>query len=518
MRFRHKLLALPVAASLIVLTACGSTGASDPGATSDAPIATGDASIETLRVAAAFDSIYGQFNPFLSSEKAASEGNTLTALYGSLVRFDADGELEGSIAESLTASDDSTVWTLKLREGLEFSDGEPLDAEAVKWNLDFNSDPANGTFHAGGVVGTTTEATDDVTVEITPGTVNANFDKLMTTALGFMVSPTAYEADPEGFGQKPVGAGPYVIESWTKDVELVLAANPTYYDADNTSVKRVVIQVLRDPAQMLNLLAAGDVDFLHHATTQLKQAEAAGFGITEVTLSGMTDFLFNVRKAPFDDQRARQAVAYALDLDAIGQVARGRDAGADWFAPASPFFRGDVRPATNDPEKAQALFDELAAEGKPVSFRLLGVEGSQLQFEAVQSQLAAFENVDVQLDLKNVQTYVETLNKTHDFEMGTHGVSFVDPEPRFYNLLVTDGYENKGGFSNPEIDALFKEARLAPNTAERKALYDQIQDIVQVEIPYIKITDPTQPYVHEADLVVTTVNDGIVLYEKIVRK
>lgn len=522
MRLKHALIALPLAAILLGATACSSTPADTPGATQGATPVEDSGPIESLTAAAIFDSVYGHFDPMRSSGQATADGTILTALYGQLLAMDSAGNVEPDIAESFTPNDDFSVWTLKLRADLEFSDGTPFDAEAVKWNFDRNSDPANGTYHALGMMGTTTELVDSVTIEVTPPEPNANYENLIASGIGMIVSPTAYEADPDGFGQKPVGAGPYVLKSWTKDVEVVLSANPDYWDAENTNLDEVVIKVIRDQSQMLNLLTAGEINIIDRPSPETEaQGVTQGYEVTEVILSGQsTGFIINLAQAPFDDIRARQAVAYAVDLDALTKVARGADAerALSYFSEDSPFFTGEMRPASNDPDKAQELLDELAADGKPLTFSIVGIDtGATVMLEGLQSQLLAYKNIDVSIDLQNVQTYAATLNQTHDFGLIGFGTAFVEPEPRYYDTFITDGNQNKMGFSNAKVDELLGKARLTDDIGERKAAYDEVQKIVADEFVTLKLSSPTQAALHDADLNLEMGSDGVLLYQKTTR-
>ena len=195
-----------VLSAALVLTGC-STGGGDGGGTArtDAVVAV-SGEIRTL-------------DPAQLSTAFTSGGDRATAIYGSLMKYDEDGGVVAAMAESLE-SPDLTVWTLQLRDGVKFTDGTAYDAEAVLFNLerhraDDSTSPAKALLN--GVK--SMEIVDPLTIEFTLAQPSGSFPSLLTnnTTLGYIVSPTAFEADPEGFGAKPVGAGPFAIQEWVRD-------------------------------------------------------------------------------------------------------------------------------------------------------------------------------------------------------------------------------------------------------------------------------------------------------------
>ena len=463
----------PLLALVLAISACGSGGSSD-GLT-----AGGDRT--SIVVAAVYDSAYGSLDPMRNAGTGRDDGTVMAAIYGFLVYLDeTDDTVQYDLAKSVASEDGGKTWTLILRDGLTFSDGEPLDAEAVAWNFNRLADPKNGSYHFASMAGVTATAVDEVTVKVVLAEPNASFDRLIAGGAGRIASPTAYEADPEGFARNPVGAGPYVLDKWVAGSSMTLEKSPTYYNADAVTLETVTMNVIADPAQGLNAVSSGQAQIrTNPLPQQLEQAKQSGLGTTELPLSGYNGLALNTRTAPFDDIRARQALAYALDGLAIAQVSEGRSAqpAESLFATDSPFF-DPVLPEMNDPARAQELFDELADEGKPVEFRLLSSQaGGSATAEAIQSQLSAYDNVTVTIDARDVQAYTTALTTQIDFEAASYGITFRDPEPRIHDLFSSDGNQNKAGFKTPEIDSLLVEARSAVGD-ERAEPIKEVQEIV----------------------------------------
>ncbi len=183
---------------------------------------------------------------------------------------------------------------------------------------------------------------------------------------------------------------------------------PGYWDAPKPYLDRITVRTSTDTNQRFNAITTGSADLSSESSWEiLANTEVAGFP-TEVVQTGGGQILgMNFRRAPFDDERARRAVALATDLDAINAAVFNGAAEypATLFPESSPFFV-DVALPTQDKDTAQKLFDELAAEGKPVKFTFLSypTPESKEVAEALQAQLSAFQNVEAQVEIADFAT------------------------------------------------------------------------------------------------------------------
>ncbi|MCY4194496.1 MAG: ABC transporter substrate-binding protein, partial [bacterium] len=178
------------------------------------------------------------WDPTLIQGGASLGGVQMTALYDALFYLDlTTGEIVPGLAESIT-TEDSQVFTLKLREGINFTDGTPLDADAFIWNVEHHQRPEVGsqsTAQANLIA--EINKVNDHTLELTATSVNATFPQIFTNRMAWMMSPTAYQANQDAetglntsLNVNPVGAGagPFIFESWVQDDEAVLVRNPDY--------------------------------------------------------------------------------------------------------------------------------------------------------------------------------------------------------------------------------------------------------------------------------------------------
>jgi peptide/nickel transport system substrate-binding protein len=477
-----------VAVALFSLAACaggtsGSTGpAASSGATGD-PVQGGSATILVVSEPRTLDPAQGSNN--------ATGGITGNAIFGSLLDSDpATDEIKPSLATGLDSTDGGATFTLALRDGLVFSDGTPLDAAAVKVNWDRLRDPATGsTYLSDASLVASTEVVDPTHLKVVMASPIPNFSySVITTSLNWIASPAALAQGKEAFDKNPVGAGPYVLKEWRRQDAMELTRNPKYWDAPKPYLDSLTLRPALDGNQRLNTVTSGGADLaVETSWLNLKKAEQAGLPALTQALSGGTYMALNTRRAPFDDPRAREAVALAIDPQAVNVAAyQGSAQLVDTvFAKTSPLYV-DRPAATLDKAKAQQLFDQLAAEGKPVSFTFVSSNSTESRSaaESVQAQLSAFKNVSVQISIVEFAA-IAALQQSHDFDTTISSAAFLDPDPRLWITFNGQSRVNMSGINDPELNAALEKGRTATDVADRKAAYEVVQDRLEATHPLV---------------------------------
>lgn len=357
-------LALPAA---LVLSACStSTAASEGGASSSAT--------DELVIGSSYE--HEGFDP-MNPVSASANGERLVSVLDTLLRVAPDGSTVGQLAESMESKDGLT-WTLKLREGVTFTDDTPLDADAVIYNIERHrapDSPSSSKLLLADLVSLT--ASDDRTVVFVLGKPNFSFPYLFTAsgALGLIGSPTALEADAEGFNRAPIGAGPYIVEEWVPDDHVTMTANPDYW-AGEPAVKTLTYRVLPDPQSRENALVAGEVDIATIAGNfETVTSNDKLVAHTQGARGGMA-LLPNTSVAPLNDQRVRTAVQLAFDPANSKQVFFGSsdiwDGASDNCLPFGA-DQAQCEPSTvkHDLEKAKKLVAEYVADGNSPAIEIL---------------------------------------------------------------------------------------------------------------------------------------------------
>lgn len=398
------------------------------------------------------------------------------------------GEVHAQLAESLTTPDGGTTWVLKLRPGVLFSDGTTLDADAVRFNWARAADPGVRSPQFRIAKDLRLAVTDPATLTVTLPAPNPHFDGVVARSLAFVGSPKAIAADPAGFAANPVGAGPFVLASWTRGSQMTFERNPRYWQPERPHLDRLVVKTAPDERQQVDTVASGGADLLlASAATQAGAARDAGLAVAEAVMAGGFMVVFNTTRAPFDDVRARQAFAAALDTSDLVRTVYGRDTpGAKGLFPAgTPYAAPDAGQPGQDRARAQALLDELAAAGKPLKFTFttLNSPASRKTAEYIQSRLLTLENAQMDVRAVDGPGYQSGVVVNRDFQASMFSVSFADPEPALAELLRSGGAANLGAWSDAEADRALDEARTAVDPAARGAAYARVQRIVAEQVP-----------------------------------
>jgi peptide/nickel transport system substrate-binding protein len=491
-RTRRLLAAALAGATALTLAAC-SLGPATPGATAGpsgadgAPVAGGHATILLLSDPTTMD-------PAALGNAYSAAGMLGNALYGTLLTDDPQtGEPRPSMAQSFTSADGGTTFELKLRPGLVFSDGTPLDANAVKVAWDRVKDPASGSPHQyEATLVASSEVVDPTTLKATLSTPIPSFGRtVLSTSLNWVASPAALQAGKQAFDANPVGAGPFTLKSWTRQANLELAKNPKYWDAPKPYLDALTLRASVDANQRLNQMLSGGADVAIESNWQnLSKAGESDLPSTVMSLSGGLYLALNSRRAPFQDVRARQALSAALDLDAMNlAVYNGKGELADTLFSKSSPFHTDTPLRKPDKALAQQLFDQLAAEGKPVSFTFTSFPSTENRAiaEAVQAQLSTFKNVTAQVKVVDLGQ-ATALRTTHDFDIILSSAAFVDPEPRLWTVFTSSSGQNLSAVADPQLDAALQTGRTATDQARRAAAYATVQERLAALTPAIFVS------------------------------
>jgi peptide/nickel transport system substrate-binding protein len=412
------------------------------------------------------------------------------SIYDQLVMRDAAFKIVPSLATSWENPDDTT-WVFKLRQGVSFHNGEPFDAAAVKWPFERFVAPETKNIYAS-MLGPVAEVqiVDDYTVRvITTDPFPALLENLAYSV--FIGPPQAMQQQGEDFFKNPIGTGPFRFVSWAPGEKLVVEAVPNHFNG-NPKIKTVVWQPVMEEATRVTALRTGSADLITSiAPGQIPQVEGQpGISVIRTPSQSFLVLIMNAGRPPFDDQRVRQAMNYAIDKQVIIRTLLGGN-GTVLPAPAGPAHEGydpQLAPMYDyDPDKAKALLNE-AGVGNGFSITLDTPEGRYLQdkpiAEAVGGMLGKI-GVQVKVNPYEWGAFVKLLqDKTSDILLIQQGGSTTD------NLLPSSfSSKIKGlpwlGYANAEVDALIDKARTTVNTEERSRIYGEMIRLVQHDAPWV---------------------------------
>ncbi|KFE34936.1 ABC transporter substrate-binding protein [Thioclava atlantica] len=444
---------------------------------------------------------------------AVNDFRILMNIYDGLVRYKSGTlEVEPALAESWTISEDGKTYVFKLRPGVKFHDGTPLDAEAVKFNFDRMLDENHPYHHTGPFPLAfffssvdTVEASDASTVTFTLKEPYAPFLSNLAYPTGLIVSPEAVKTSDKDFGRNPVGTGPFTFKEWRPNEAVVVEGNPDYWDGA-TSLKAVIFRPITDANTRVAEMLSGGIDLMVEVPpVALKEFQNDKYHLVEQAGPHLWFLILDCAKGPFKDKRVRQAANYAINKEAIvNDVLEGTATVANGPTPAAFAWAHDdqLKPYPYDPEKAKALIKEAGVEGQEVTFYVTDGGSGMLDpvpmATAIQADLKAV-GLNAKIETFEWNTFLGKVNpgldaKGQHVDMAEMAWMTNDPDTLPYLALRTDAWPDKGGFnsgyySNPEVDKLLEEARTATDQSKRAELYKKMQQIVHDDAPWVFVAN-----------------------------
>lgn len=360
--------ALASACSASVPSAAAPGAQTSPAAAGTQPAAAAPAAKSSGDLRIALASEPNTFDPHLTVGR-----NTqifIANVYDGLTARDPKANLIPALATEWNVLDDHSGWQFKLRPGVKFHNGDDFNAESVKFTLDRAINPdtkSTVSSELGTIAGT--EVVDPATVTVRTKQPDIMLPSRLSELYGGMLSPAYTKAtDPATLGTKPVGTGPFKVAEWVKNERLVLEATSSYWRGA-PSVGRIVVRPILEDAARIAALQAGEVEFVSNVPYQRADelGRDANLVVKTVTTPRVFFVVMDPRQKPFDDVRVRQALNYAVDVDAIiktlylGHAKRL----ATVVDEASLGYDPSVPPYPYDPAKAKSL---LAEAGYPNGF------------------------------------------------------------------------------------------------------------------------------------------------------
>ncbi len=447
-----------------------------------------------------------------STVTAVNDFRILVNLYEGLVRYRPGSlEVEPALAESWTVSDDGTVYTFRLHEGLTFHDGTPVNAAAVKFTFDRMLDQNHPMHEATGPFplafffsAVDTVATpDDYTVRFTLKEPYAPFLSNLAYPPGMIVSPAAVREQGARFGRHPVGSGPFAFASWESNVKVVLTKFADYREQAN-SASTLIFRPITDGNARVAAMLSGELDLMVEVppdSLTLFEQEEAGFTVHEQAGPHVWFLILNMSREPFSDKRMRQAVNYAVNKQAlVSSVLQGTATVAAGPTPAAFGWAHDdtLEPYPYDPGKAQALVEASGYDGEPLVFYVAEGGSGMLQpiamATAIQADLAKV-GIPTVIETYEWNTYLSRVNAgLAEASLAEMAWMTNNPDTLPYLTLRTAAFPDQGGFnsgyySNPRVDTLIEQARTATDRSRRAELYREMQQIVHDDAPWLFVAN-----------------------------
>ncbi len=429
-----------------------------------------------------------------TSNRWSIEGNMIaSAVFDPLLTFDEERELQPMLAESVEPNDDGTVWTITLQEGITFHDGTPLDAEAVKLNIDTRkSNPISG-----GALAPVEEVVvvDPLTVEVRMSTPWFGYDYTLAAQGGYMAAPAQITAT-DSRTRVAIGTGPFrQVGEFSTGQPIVVERNDDYWD-DPAHLDGIEFSTIVDASSRQSALVADDVDLIltENPDTIVEFRDTEGIVQIEDVASEEAYIMLNMAKPPFDNEAARMALAYASDQDALIAVL-----GPDVLIPADgPYTESERYVAEEagypayDPAKAEEMLAQYEAEtGQPLSFTVKSGGGDV--GTAAEALVAQWKDLGIDATYESAEqsTFLSQMFVS-DFEAAAfRNFGYVNPDSNyiFWHSSQAKGLGtgsiNFNQMKNPDLDALLDDARASNDEEVRLEKYREITPELNSVVPYI---------------------------------
>lgn len=407
-----------------------------------------------------------------SGAAAAIREVTYANIYEGLTRFGPDGSVQPALAHSWDISEDNTVWTFHLNEGVIFHDGAPMTAEDVVFTLDRAraEDSTNAQKHLFAGI-ESVEAVDPTTVRITLKAPNGNFGFNMAWGDAVIMSPGTVASN----ATNPVGTGPFRFDNWVQGDRVELVANPDYW-GEPAKLSRATFKFISDPSAAFAAMMAEDVDVfpVFPAPETLVQFEAdPRFSVIVGSTEGETILAMNNRQPPLDDVRVRKAIAHAINRQEIidgAMFGYGTPIGTH-FAPHNPDYLDLTDLSAHDPEKSRALLAEAGQTGLKLRMHLPPPSYARRGGEIIAAQL---RGVGIETEIQNVEwaQWLEQVFRGKDFDLTI--ISHV--EPADIGIYARPDYYFQYG--KPEFVAIMDELSVTADPEKRTELNQAAQRMI----------------------------------------
>jgi len=488
----------------MVLVGCGQSGPSTPvKPVNEAALPSSPESGGTI-----VEAMLGEPSNLISMLATDSASHEVASqIYVGLVKYNKDIELVPYAAESFSIEDGGRLLKFKLREDIKWFDGVPLTADDVEFTYKLMIDPKTPTAYGGNFkVVKEFRKTGRYTFEIE---YEEPFAKALVTWATDILPKHALEGEDlldTKYSRQPLGAGPYKLKEWVPGTQVVLEANPDFFEG-KPYIEKVVYRVIPDLSTQFLELKAGNLDMMGLGPLQyLYQTSGPGwdgsFNKFEYLSSGYSFLGYNMKHRFFQDVRVRRAIDYAIDRDEIvkgvlyglGEPANGP------YKPGTWQYNEAVKPRPYNPEKAKELLKQagwtdtdndgvLDKDGIPFAFSIITNQGNTQRIKSgviIQQRLS---DIGIKVDLRTVEwaAFIKEFVDKGRFDAIILGWNILQ-DPDIYNVwhssMAVAGGLNFTRYTNDRLDALLEQGRAIVDIERRKVIYDEVQQILHEEVPY----------------------------------
>ena len=416
------------------------------------------------------------------------------ALCDKLFDVTPDLKIVPQLATSYEWAADNRSVTLRLRPGVKFHDGEPFNAEAVRFNIDRHLTMA-GSFRKSEIGEIkSVDVVNDLTVRLNLSQPLVPLLAALTDRAGMMISPKAAKELGDRFGTRPVCAGPFKFVERVAQGKIALQKFADYWDKANVHLDRVEFVPITDSTARLASLRSGDLQMIERVSpTDLAQIRAdTRLKVVGVPELGFQVIRLNVANGPksktLADVRVRQAIDLAIDRTALVKAVFNDEyiPANQFVSPSSVYYNKKLPVKPRDVPRATQLLREAGQPNLAFTLILPPERDRQEAAQVIQAMLAE-AGITMTLQSQENVTMLEA-GKRGDFEAYfTFWSGRPDPDGNIFTHYTCKGAQNDSHYCNQDFDALVIKARQVADPAQRKQLYDKATELLLRDVPALHL-------------------------------
>ena len=406
---------------------------------------------------------------------AAGTREVLFNVYEGLVKPDTDGNFVDAVASEHEISEDGLTYTFTLRDGVIFHNGEKVTIDDVLYSFETCAATTTSTAVAEALSDIQDITADGNKVVITLPAANSSF---LSTVSGVAIVPASYKDQATA----PVGTGPFKFDSYSPQDKAVFVRNDDYY-GEKPALAKVTCKIYEDANALFTALNSGALDMAFHLTVDQVNNLSNGYNVVEGEMNLVQALYLNNARAPFDDERVRQALCYAIDIDSLLELTEdghGVKLGSSVYPSFTKYFDEDLVGAyPYDPEKAAALLKEAGAEGISFTIKVPGNYTPHVDTANVLVEMLSMVGVNASIEKVEFSTWLTDVYKGRDFDATVIGfdAAYLSPDALLQRWVSDDG-SNMINFNNAEYDAAIEKAQSSPDEEEQIQAYKEAQKIL----------------------------------------
>jgi peptide/nickel transport system substrate-binding protein len=421
------------------------------------------------------------WDPYLS--EGADVRSILFNIYEGLVKPSPSGELVPAVAESCEISADAAAYTFTLRKDGKFSDGSALDSSDVVYSLNRAKElEVSSAFKSVESI----EASGDDKVVITLSGPDVDFLPYLTLAIL-----------PEGvdLASNPVGTGPFILESYAAEEEIVLARNPYYWNEGHPFLDKVTLRKTASTEATVMALQAGAIDIAALTLDNYGVIDKTKFNFTERGSASVQQLNLNNARDPFTDPKVRQAISYVVNVQEIIDLANGglgTKAGTPVIPGLAAYYDESLESSyPTDIEKAKALLAE-AGKGDGFTFDITVPSNYAVHVNTAQIISQQLQRINVTANIVQVDwaTWLSQVYQGREYEATIVSIDGSVLSPRsFLSRYVSSSGSNFFNYSSETYDQLYADAQKELDLQKRISLYKDLQKLLSADAANVYIQD-----------------------------